>query len=224
MPLSLDKLKDFLVSKGFIPNTLFILDNLVFYIELVSISDATKFLLYIPSKYEFVADKSSQSYKIKYIDLEGKESITEEYAGSPEDISTVYGNTNINVSPDKSEKIEDHLEDNYKRPISLSDISPEDTVDIKAIYRQVRRLKYCVQNIKYKAGILFKNYICAIRRDDSIDCFYIKHYDRRDTDQLFVITDLEILYEKSEKLLSDVKVVRDSILNILNNNQGYHTN
>ena len=151
--------------------------------------------------------------------MEGKESITEEYAGSPEDISTVYGNTNINVSPDKSEKIEDHLEDNYKRPISLSDISPEDTVDIKAIYRQVRRLKYCVQNIKYKAGILFKNYICAIRRDDSIDCFYIKHYDRRDTDQLFVITDLEILYEKSEKLLSDVKVVRDSILNILNNNQ-----
>jgi hypothetical protein len=149
----------------------------------------------------------------------------DQYAGTPDnvDIEKAYGGASINLSPDKNDKMEEHLEEQYRRPISLSDISHEDTIDLKSIYRQMRRLRYCVQNIKYKVGIVYKNYICAIRRDDSIDVFNVKHYPRKNCKQLMVISDLEMLYEKNEKLVADVETVRRGIYDILQRNQGLHT-
>jgi len=225
MPLSVSKLQDLLASKGFVPNKYFVMDGLVFYVELVSVKNGHSFLLYMPSKYEFSMSKGSDMYKVRYVDMESSESTTDEYAGSPEnvDIESAYGGASINLSPDKNTKIEEHLEDNYRRPILLTDISSEDRQDLKSIYRQMRRLRYCVQNIKYQVGIIYKNYICAIRRDDSIDCFGIKHYPRKSCKRLMVITDLEMFYEKNEKLLSDIETVHSGIYEILQKNQGLHT-
>jgi hypothetical protein len=157
--------------------------------------------------------------------MNSSDNTADEYAGSPDnvDIESAYGDAHIDLSPAKGEKLEDHLEDNYRRPISLNEISTEDTRDLKAIYRQMRRLRYCVQSIKYKVGIIYKNYICAIRRDDSIDCFNIKHYSRKDCKRLMVILDLEMFYEKNEKITSDVETVRTGIYKILVKNQGTHT-
>lgn len=227
MPLSISKLQDLLATKGFIPNKYFILDDLVFYIELVSVHNASTFLLYIPSKYEFAPMRGMDAFKIRYIDMENSENTADEYADAGNkdnlDVESAYDGATIDLSPDKNEKIEEHLEDHYKRPISLKDISAEDSTDLKSIYRQMRRLRYCVQNIKYKVGIMYKNYICAIRRDDSIDCFNIKHYPRTKGKQLMVIVDLEMFYEKNEKLMSDIETVRTGIYNILQKNQGLHS-
>jgi hypothetical protein len=224
MPLSLSKLENLLSSKGFIANKFFVLDGTCFYIELFATKTADIFLLYIPSKYNFEVYDRDNIYKIKYIEMDGTDNITDEYAGKQEDfdVEEVYGNTNIELSPDK-EHIEEHLESNYKRPISLKDISNEDTLVLKAIYRQMRRFKFCVQNLKYKLGIIYKNYICSIRRDDSIDCFIMKHYPREDCKKLMIIVDLETFYEKSDKIVDDVQVVRESIYRMLERNQGIHT-
>jgi hypothetical protein len=224
MPLSISKLYDLLTSKGFVPNKYFVMDGLCFYIELISIQTANTFLLYIPTKYKFIVPKQD-SFKIKYINMDPSDNTTDEYAGFPDNtgLESSYGDANINLSPDKNDKLEEHLEDNYKHTISLKDISKDDIQDIKSIYRQMRRLRYCVQNIKYKVGIIDKNYICAIRRDDSIDTFTIKHYPRKSSKRLMVIMDLEMFYEKNERLNSDIETVRIGIYNILQKNQSLHT-
>ena len=223
MPLSVDKLIDLLNSKGFLINKYFILDGLCFYLEIFSIKTAEVFLLYIPSKYEFeISKKMSSVYKIKYINMESSDNVMDEYANENQEPEDVYGDMNVELSPDK-EKIEEHLENNYKHAIDLKDISDEDTNTLKAIYRQTKRLKNCVQNLKYKIGIGYKNYLCGIRRDDTISCFLIKHMERIDKKKLYVIVDLETFYEKEDKLLEDVFVIRETIYNVLKRNQGMHS-
>jgi hypothetical protein len=223
MPLSIAKLQDFLADKGFIPNKYFIMDGVVFYIELFSIATADIFLLYIPSKYNF-SIKDENTYKIRYINMGETDTLADEYAGVPDSINIeqAYGNANIHLSPDK-DHIEKDLENYYKEPITLKEISKDDVIALRSLYRQVHRLAYCVQNIKYKVGIIYKNYICAIRRDDSINCFAIKHYSREEVKKLVVIVDLETFYEKNEKLTDDIHTVKDSIYRILEKNQTVHS-
>lgn len=223
MPLSIAKLHDLLTSKGFVPTKHFVMDGLCFYIELFSIKTAEIFLMYIPSKYEFEMSEGDDVFKIKYIDMENVDNLTDEYAGkaTDDDAEKAYGDMKVHLSPDQN--VEEHLEGGYKHQISLDDISKEDSMDIRAIFRQVRRLKNCVQNIKYKLAVIYKNYMCSIRRDDTISCFSIKHHPRTDKKKLFVITDLETFYEKNEKLIEDVKTVRETIYRVLERNQGMHS-
>lgn len=223
MPLSIAKLQDFLSSKGFVANKYFTMDGSCFFVELFCLKTADIFLLYIPSKYHIQLQSGENAYKIKYIDMTSSDNLADEYAGQPNnlDIENAYGNTQVHLSPGK-DHIEEHLENNYRHAISLVDISKDDTIDLKAVYRQLKRLKYCVQNLKYKLGIIYKNYICAIRRDDSIDCFAVKNYTRDDLKQLVVIIDLEAFYEKNEKLSDDIRIVRESIYRVLERNQSTH--
>jgi hypothetical protein len=222
MPLSLAKLESLLVSKGFVVINYFELDEACFYIELFAIKTADTFLMYIPSKYTFPITSGVSSFKIKYLDVDNPaDNVPDEYAVKQDDvdIEDIYGNTNIELSVDKK-NMEEELENNYKRPISLRDISGNDTLTLKAIHRQLRRFKYCVQNLKYKLAVLYKNYICAIRRDDSIDFFSVKNYPRQDTKKLMIIIDLETFYEANENLLNDIQIVRESIYKLLEKNQG----
>lgn len=227
MPLSIAKLQTLLTEKGFMPVRYFVMNGACFYIELYSQHSADTFFLYIPSKYNFTLDSGqgpgTNVFKIKYIDMSATNNTAEEYTGGEKpDVEKTYANANIELSPDKG-KLEEHLESNYRQQIALQDISEEDTAELRTIYRQMRRLRYCVQNLKYKLGIVYKNYICAIRRDDSIDCFFVKHLPRAETKKLLIIVDLETFYEKAEKLTDDIRTVRESIYRILERNQGMHT-
>ena len=198
MSLSLAKLENLLVSKGFVVINYFELDEACFYIELFAVKTADTFLMYIPSKYNFPITNGTNSFKIKYLDIDNADNVPDEYAVKQEDvdIEDTYGNTNIELSADKK-NMEEELENNYKRPISLRDISGNDTLTLKAIHRQLRRFKYCVQNLKYKLAVIYKNYICAIRRDDSIDFFSVKNYPRNDSKKLMIIIDLETFYDSN---------------------------
>lgn len=213
MPLSTDKLQDLITNKGFIPKTFFVMDGSCFYIELFCIKTAELFFLYIPSKYNFIMKSGDNTYKIKYINE------TELENGDFDQGHDSYKNNHIQLSPDK-EKFEEHLEDNYKHGISLKDISSNDTYILQVIYKQIKRLKYSVENLKYKLGIIYKNYIVSIRRDNTISCISIKNFPRNDSKRLVVISDLENFYSKNEKIGEDIKVVKNSIYSILNKNQG----
>ncbi len=221
MSLSLAKLENLLVSKGFVVINYFELDEACFYIELFAVKTADTFLMYIPSKYTFPITNGTNSFKIKYLDIDNADNVPDEYAVKQDDvdIEDIYGNTNIELTADKK-NMEEELENNYKRPISLRDISGNDTLTLKAIHRQLRRFKYCVQNLKYKLAVMYKNYICAIRRDDTIDFFSVKNYPRNDSKKLMIIIDLETFYDSNENLVNDIQIVRESIYKLLEKNQG----
>ena len=52
MPLSLSKLEKLLSIKGLIATQFFTIDKICVYIEILAVSNADTFLLYIPSKYK----------------------------------------------------------------------------------------------------------------------------------------------------------------------------
>ena len=56
MPLSLDKLKSMLYSKGFATKQIYSLQGKCKFIEIVSIETGDIFMMYIPKKYKFKFD------------------------------------------------------------------------------------------------------------------------------------------------------------------------
>lgn len=216
MPLSISKLQKLLTDRELQINNLFVLDGYLFYVELLSLKSSDTFFLYIPSKYDINVEKNDH-YKMKYIDISNSENIADEYGENKED-----DNLNILVSTGK-ENIEEHLKNNYKKSIPIGEISEEDTKELKAIHRQIKRLKNCVENINYKICIPYKNYICSIRRDNSIDFFTVKNFPRKNSKKLFIVIDLETLYGKNEEILKDLQTVKQSIYRVLEKNQNNHT-
>jgi hypothetical protein len=224
MTLSIKKLEQLLNTKGYILHKYLTVDKYCTYIHIVSTTDDINFLLYIPSKYEFKMETSRNVYALEDIDLKSSKTTTEEYTGSPDEtkLENEYEEIDLETKLGKDINISDRLEDGYKRDISLNDISKEDTKDINDIYRQLTRLGYCVKNIKYKLGIMYKNYICVIRRDDTLDCYYIKNWNKKNSRQLFIIVDLETLFEQLDTVKDNIQTVLQGIYKVLNKNQNSH--
>lgn len=227
MPLSTDKLDKLLSLKGFVTNKYFVIDNNIVYMEIVSISTADAFLLYIPSKYNFPLKKANNVYKLKYIDVDDTTTNTaDDYAGKPDeyDVENKYQEIDINASPSvKDRNIASHLEESYKRVITLKDISTDDQQELGDLVRQLKRFRFCVQNVKYKIAIIYKNYLCCIKRDDSVECFSIKKFRGKDSKSLYITADLELLYEKMDSLLMNMSTIKKGLYHILDKNHFTHT-
>ena len=225
--LSLNKLERLLATKGFVIKKIYSVNGLCVYLEILSIENADMFILYISSKYDIPVDGRKEVYKINYIEMDDLQSIAENYAQEPDnlDLEMVYEEIDIDMSPDKKHKddLAKHLEESYKRPISLKDVTKKDVKDLKDIKRQLNRLRFCVQNVKYKIAIQYKNYMCCVGRDDTVNSYLIKHFSGEDKNKMFVLVDIETLYNKLETIQMDLKSVREGIYRVLDKNQVSHT-
>lgn len=226
MPLSISKLEKLLSLKGFVVSRYYVMYNIIVYMEIVSITDVDTFLLYIPSKYKFIAPKGSNVFKIKYVDIdESIDNTADNYAGETDEhtVENIYTEIDVNMSPTiEGHNIASQLEENYKRSITLKDISSEDSKELKDIFRQLKRLRFCVQNVKYKIAIVYKNFLCSIKRDDSIECFRIKKFIGKKCNKLFITTDLELLYEKMDSLMLNMSTIRKGLYHIMDKNHFTH--
>ena len=106
----------------------------------------------------------------------------------------------------------------------MKDLSGKDTGQLREVFRQLKRLGLCVQTLKYKLCITFKNYLTCIRRDDSFEGFVIDGPQSNSERKLRISIDLESLYSKRTSISMDVKTVREGIYRVLNKNQIRHTN
>ena len=234
--LSIQKLEKLLALKGYTVKNFFVISDVCAYIEAISIEDASTFLLYIPSKYEFkIRSNEKNIHKIKFIEIgdddEIDDSTVEHYASQPDnlrleqtytEIETIVGHDFQDFDRGDND-MATHLEEAYKRPIKLKDINKDDIHNIRDICRQLRRLKYCVQNIKYKVSIIYKNYLCVLNRHEELECYLIKHYSKDEYRRLLVLVNLEIFYEKMDKINIDIEKVREGIFKVLDKNQSMHT-
>jgi hypothetical protein len=226
MPLSINKLEKLLSKKGLLPKKYFTMHGLCVYIEVLSISNADSFMLYIPSKYEISISDMENVYKTRYIDVSEDGNIIGDYAGEPDnfELEKEYDEVDIDLSPDNRHRddMAGYLEEHYNHPLSLKDITRDDTKHLREIFRQLRRLKFCVQSLSYKLCILFKDYLCCIRRDDTFEGFAIQNLRGPSEMKLMVTLDLETLYSKIDSVSVDVKTVREGVYNVLNKNQSKH--
>lgn len=224
MSLSLTKLEKLLVNNSFTITKIFTVDDYCVYIELLSNSTADVTMMYIPSKYNIKAPPSSITWPLTYIDIDENGEIPETYTEEKDnfDLEQQYDEVTLDlaVNLDKQKNIEDHLKESYNYPVSLKDISKTDKTALREIFRQLRRLKFCVQNVKYKLCIIYHAYLCCIRRDGTFECFYVSGQKFPIKNRKLVVTfDLETLYNKLESIAIDVKTIRDGIYKVLDKNQ-----
>ena len=229
MSLSINKLENLLATNGFVPIKYFVINNYCAYIETISMKNASTFIMSIPSKYKFKLKEGDNVYKLRYMELETGTNTADEYAGVPDSFELEKSYTEVELKQHLLRKKENeegnisgHLEEGYKRPVSVKDMSKDDMKDIRNIIRQVRRLKLCVQCISYKIMIMYKTYMCVLDKDDTIECFMIKHHPKILSRRLYVTCDLELYYENTERIQQDIIDVLNGINQVLNKNQATH--
>lgn len=227
MPLSVNKLEKFLSSHGLVAKKFYTMDDLIVYIEVLSISTADSFMLYIPSKYKIQLSRGTDVYQVKYMDVEEDGYIPSDYAGDPDNFELEKEYDEIDISMDdsdtKNRNMENKLEENYNHQVSLKDTGKGELQQLREIFRQLRRLKFCVQSLKYKLCVIYKNFICCIRRDDTFEGFIITDNFSGSKDRKMLVTiDLESFYDKINSLTTDIKTVRHGIYRVLDKNQDKH--
>jgi hypothetical protein len=212
--LSFSKLESFLTNKGYTPCAYYAIDKECVFVEVISRNATGSFLIYIPSKYTIKVDSivSGNVYNLVMNDLNNN------ISDDTDETLSIYDKIDLDDSLNSDNK-EDTLEDIYKRSIS-----DKKGVDVKRnmneIYRQLKRFKFCVQGSRYKLGIGYMNVLGVIRRDDSIECFEVQGIRRNndeniDKNKLYVIIDLDMLYENLSSIDEDIIKVRDGVYNIL---------
>ena len=222
MSHSFTKLDLLLQTNGFIPLSIFTIDNYCVYIEILCTTTSDIFLLYISSQFNIRPDKY-KSYKINYIEIEDLNNVIDKYAEEPDksDVKNDYFEIDIE-DEEKHENLETSLSENYNKEIILKNIA-NDKIFLKDIHRQLERFRFCVQNINYKIAILYKNYLCTIKRDDSLESYHISNFPLKNKKKMYITIDLKSFYKKLDTVKDDFQSVKKSIFKILNNNQEKHT-
>ena len=221
MSVSLDNLKKLLQKKNLEPQRYFELYGRCAFIEVIDGTNGNTYMFYIPSKYELVLE-NERVYNISPIDVSSSD--LDNYTGnySYNTIDDVYDNLEVTINDNS--KIFDQIVDNYRKTIDVDTKKNIEYEDIISLYRQMIRFKYCVQNIKYKFVIFYKNYMCVLHIGDDIECFKIKHVPFEKNRKLLILIDLELFYENLETLDEDLEQVSKGIKNILDKNHTSHSN
>ena len=152
--------------------------------------------MYIPTKYKIKLSGSKNIYKISYVDLDENDNSPQDFVGELDEyeIENTYSNTDIHIDSlgKRDSNFSSQLESNYKRVIKLKNISELNLNEIKNNNRQLKRLKFSVQDLDYKLCIIYKNFFSCIQRDgSSIDTYRIKKFMGKNQKQLIITTDLE---------------------------------
>jgi hypothetical protein len=224
MQHSFNKLELLLSTKGFFPKTIFTIDGYCVYIEIFNVYNADTFLLYISSQFNIKPDKG-YIYKISYMDIENSDDMLAKYTNeSSNDVVKENYKEIILDNKYDTDNIEETLNENYSKEIQIKNINNDDKSIIRDISRQLNRFKQLTQTIKYKISILYKNYLCTTKKDDSIESYYISNFplDKKGR-KLYITIDLKTFYEKNDTIIEDIKIVKNSMYNTLNNNQIKHT-
>lgn len=221
MPISLNKLESLIESKGMMIKKIFTISSEIVYLEIFNFITAEIIYVYIPSKYVIKADNRDNIYKIKYIEIDENES--DLIKKETKDVENQYDEIDIdNDDMIDNKELEKNMKENYDKQITLDSLKKEDKENMKDIIYQLSRLKLCVQNIKYKLSIIYKNYLCCIKRDNTIECYIIKHFPKSMERRIYISTDLENLYNKINYVSQDVKKIKNGIYKVLYQNQIKH--
>lgn len=234
MPLSIDRLNELLEKKGFTCRHYYIVGGYCKFIEILSITTIDSYFLHIPENFKFEPRTSDRHLvsKIKQIDISSYDKVEEKYAGGTNNTQIVDSYDEIELAsqyPHKMKEFEDvdmeaNLTSQYKRPIVLKDIADNDNNILQCIFRQLMRLRYCVQFLKYKFTIVFKDYLVTLNTKSKIECYRVKNnHTNFDERHLYVTIDLDVFYENSKILLDDLEELQNGIRAVLDKNQQVQT-
>ena len=229
MPLSYNKLNSLFLSKNLVPTTCFTISNTCVFIETFYSLNGQRYLFYVPSKYEISSvGIPTKTFKLKYLDIEPDNIVGDTFTKYTEkmynqDISDKYGTLDLSSKIKSNNDMEEHLNNQYKNPIEIKEVDKLDNRELRSAFRQLRRLRLCMEKLKYKAVIMYKSYLCVLRVDNDMECYFIKNYPFGDIKQLYVMTNIEEFYNNLSTIENDLTQVSIGVKRVLDQNHLNHT-
>ena len=233
MSLSISKLEKLLVNNNIFPEKYYMYHGYIIYVECLIVKTGIKFWLDIPSEYKFKIEHNSKPnvFELKSVQIdENDEEVVNEFAKKFDELdvfNSYEDKEGGKVVEDEFDKnnISDTLRHNYKYSIKINEIDESDEKDVRDIKRQVNRMKYSVMQTKYNICITYKHYFAIL--DDDIMIFMVKNMSPEEcsrTRQLMVVVDLEVFYNKLDRINNEVFKIKSSINKILDINYNKNIN
>jgi hypothetical protein len=223
--LSVKKLISLVEKKGYYCSKFFCYKKACVYIEILEKKSALPYMLYIPSNYDFIYENIGNKYEyyeISYLDYNSTNDIVDKYGKNQLLDKQYYDDIDVSAKYNESCNMEDKLTKKYENNIVLNQFKSGEHFDLRCIVRQLERLVNSVSKLDYKLCIFYKKYLCAIKRDNSIECFYVKqlHTNYRN---ILVSFDLEMMYNTTpEDIKIDLVQINESIYDIFEKNREKH--
>jgi len=223
--LSISKLEKLLINNGIFPDKYYSYHNYIIYIECLIVKSGQRFWIDIPSDYKFKTENKANVFDLKSINIdEGDGEVVNEFAKRFDDLdvfNSYEGSSNQPNDEFDKNNISSTLANNYNYTVKIDEIDETDEKDIRDIKRQVTRLRYSVMQTKYNICLTYKHYF-AVLCDNNVIVFVIRNGSERDNfspyRQLCVSIDLELFYNKIDKINTEITKIKSSIEKILDIN------
>jgi hypothetical protein len=137
--------------------------------------------------------------------------------------------------------LSEHLQDLYKNntPMAVFPTFEENNIVVKNIYKQTKRLKYCIRGVQHKLCIKQQGYMTVLDDGDNIVGFSVERVEevrgenyspRRlntldaDGDErcLYIVINFKIFHDKVKNIETEVNRILSSVYDILNSNHQTH--
>lgn len=220
MRISFNKIERLLTKNKLLVRNLYVINKQLVYLEVLNIKNSEIFLVYIPSKYEIFINYRNV-YNLTYIDeLTEDGNIPINYSIEYDNIDMEKSYEEVEISRDYNDNIEKNLEDKYNRPLSLQNANKKDVREVRSIFRQLKRLRFCIKNLKYRLCIIYKYYMCCIKNENDFEGYIINKMDNIiDSKKMIITIDIETFLSNIKIISLDVLDVRNGIYDVLKNNQ-----
>ncbi len=216
MTLSYSRLEKLLTDNGLFVRIIYTISGQAAHIELYNTQNAQCFLMYIPSKYEVpIPPGTLNAYEIRYVE-EKEFLISDPETEDIQDYSKLESYLSGGILP---ENIEKSLLTGYSADAVNTGMVHEESRDMRVLFGQMQRLRLCVKGLKYKAALQLRNSLCCVRRDDTLDYFYISGFKGENGKRLFVLTDLEVFFADPNSVKRGASEVRTALYRVLQENQ-----
>jgi hypothetical protein len=227
MSLSIDKLEYFAKLNGYGILRYFEKSNRLFACEVLSTQTGDASIVFIPKEYNFQTNSDEKQHTIKIVNVaDNMEDNIEDFVQiTNSDIRQSYSDLEIDSHLPSLHKasMSEHLDNIYKHTIILDDLKEKDSILIKDMYRQLRRLKYCLHGIQHKLAIMNAPYLGIINQDNEIEIYYIDKLKRETIRKLYVVVKLDLWFDKVNVIDDEINQIFTGIYSLLNTNQLQHT-
>ena len=189
-------------------------DECVF-LKIYITNNADYFLLYISSRYTIYTSDDYKLVNVKYIDLSETEEVAEDFANNEENDDYIEEQYD-NIINNKNNMIE--VIRSYNKQLEIKDYKKLSI--FKEVVRFVKRLRYCVSNQNIKIGIVYNNFLCCVKKDNSLDTYEIKNEESK-ARILYIVIDIDSFFAEDviDNFDHDAKFVKNAIYSLLKNNK-----
>ena len=202
------RLSNFLHQYNYKIDSTYAKDDITRFVKITSKTRGYTYILVIPHKYTI--DRLSDAIKLYNIDKTSSD--------KPEEVYDKITETSL---LDDSKYLSSSAVDELTRYESI-DIDHDSNLSLyeesELIRDQLRRLRNCVEDLRYKVCIESNNCVCIINTDNKISCYSYKntHSVNEKYRRMYITIDLDTFYNSIDSVIRDTEVLEKNLYKILN--------